>query len=138
MLGENEENGVLPFYKFVVFPILQKGDENIPINIGSNSYTSYECVKNDFESGKLSEESLKSFLKAFLNRILDKVRQKSETEEVKSIIAKAYPTVISDDIAKVNNFRLEITNNEANTDSLSKIAGQFEVYFIIDCKFIVT
>lgn len=113
-LSENEENGVLSFYKFVIFPILQKEDEKISIKLNGDSYSSYECIEKDFESGILNEETLKLFLKNFLNQILDSVRQKTETEEVKKIILNAYPPIVPDDIIKVNNFELEVVDQDTN------------------------
>lgn len=126
-LNQDEENGILSFYKFVILPHLQNGDENISIKIGDNFYTNYECIKNDFELEKLSEESLKIFLKQFINQILDCVRQKTESEEIKKVLSNAYPNIISD---KVDNFKLEINDQNLNETIQFGLKVNFILIFI--------
>jgi len=82
---EGEENGVIAFFKYVVFPTREV------VKIGSNmEFTNSDDLATAFNEDRVTEEQLKTSLTNFLNEILNKVQSSSETDEVKEILAKAY------------------------------------------------
>lgn len=81
------ENGVLSFYRFVVFPILHPK----PVLLGGRRFADYDEVEAAFESDVLTETTLKEYLKDFLNGILAKVQADSNNDEMAEILAKGYP-----------------------------------------------
>jgi len=76
--GSPEENGVLAFFHFVVLPIIHPK----PVELGGKSFTTYDEIQTDFESGALSEKTLKEYLKTFLIDVLEKVQKQCKTPEL--------------------------------------------------------
>ncbi|KAH7724955.1 tyrosyl-tRNA synthetase [Aphelenchoides avenae] len=85
--GNTAENGVLAFYRFVVYPIIQPK----PVLLDGKRFPTYDEIEDAFESDVVTESALKTYLKDFLNGILGKVREMSDNEEMAEIIAKGYP-----------------------------------------------
>lgn len=83
--AEGADNGVLAFFKYVVFPIREK----VKIDNGLE-FTNAADLITAFNEGKLTEDQLKTNLTRFLNEILGKVQSDSESAEVKEILSKAY------------------------------------------------
>lgn len=55
----SDENGVLAFYEFILFPIMVQHS----VVVGNRPYNYYRDLKSDFENNKISETDLKETLK---------------------------------------------------------------------------
>jgi tyrosyl-tRNA synthetase len=84
--GNPDENGILQFFRFVVFPIVSPSS----ILLGGQSFSTYDEVSEAFENESISAEVLKEYLKAFLIGILTKVQEKCENDELRTIMELAY------------------------------------------------
>jgi tyrosyl-tRNA synthetase len=87
--GEVENNGVLAFLKYVVFP--HKGSLLIerPDKFGGNAeYKSYEDLEKDYVAKKLHPADAKNALAREVNLLLDPVRKGFTDSE---LLKKAYP-----------------------------------------------
>eukprot|EP00795_Rhopilema_esculentum_P017521 gene17521-9144_t len=98
--GNITENGVLSFCKFVMFPILDlrqnsKGFviERDADNGGTVTFKDYPSLEETFSKKELHPLDLKNGLSQFMNELLDPIRKKFETKEMKALINKAYPKV---------------------------------------------
>jgi tyrosyl-tRNA synthetase len=96
--GNIEENGVLSFVKFVLFPLSGLGDKKAnftikrPEKYGGNSvYTDYESLEKDFADKQVHPGDLKKSVAEALNAVLEPVRQKFEDAELKELVNLAYP-----------------------------------------------
>lgn len=93
--GNIQDNGVLSFCKYVIFPVALKGEDFVvgrPEEHGGNSnYKDFESLEADFAAEKVHPGDLKSAVEKYLNRLLDPVRKYFETPELKKLVAKAYP-----------------------------------------------
>lgn len=76
---DQPDNGVLAFYNFVLFPIVSPD----AIEISNQRFFDFESLKQAYLYGKLDEEALKTFLADFLVNLLNKVRAKCDTDEVR-------------------------------------------------------
>uniref|UniRef100_A0A671T9Q9 Tyrosine--tRNA ligase n=1 Tax=Sinocyclocheilus anshuiensis TaxID=1608454 RepID=A0A671T9Q9_9TELE len=90
--GNVENNGVLSFVKHVLFPLhsefIIKRD---PKWGGDKVYTDYEEVDKDFAAEQIHPGDLKASVELALNKLLDPIRKKFETPELKKLTASAYP-----------------------------------------------
>lgn len=90
--GNVENNGVLSFVKHVLFPLnsefVIKRDEKWG---GNKTYTNYEELEKDFADQQVHPGDLKSSVETDLNRLLDPVRKKFDTPELKKLTREAYP-----------------------------------------------
>ncbi|KTF86466.1 hypothetical protein cypCar_00020682 [Cyprinus carpio] len=90
--GNVENNGVLSFVKHVLFPLhsefIIKRD---PKWGGDKVYTDYEEVERDFAAEQIHPGDLKASVELALNKLLDPIRKKFETPELKKLTASAYP-----------------------------------------------
>ncbi|XP_016388708.1 tyrosine--tRNA ligase, cytoplasmic isoform X2 [Sinocyclocheilus rhinocerous] len=90
--GNVENNGVLSFVKHVLFPLhsefIIKRD---PKWGGDKVYTDYEEVDKDFAAEQIHPGDLKASVELALNKLLDPIRKKFETLELKKLTASAYP-----------------------------------------------
>jgi tyrosyl-tRNA synthetase len=94
--GNVAENGVLAFVKNVLFSL----DVNFKISRkeefgGDKVYTQYQELEDDFRDNKLHPGDLKSAVEAYLNLLLEPIRQKFSTPEMKELIKNAYPPPMS-------------------------------------------
>lgn len=122
---EGADNGVLAFFKFVVFPIRDtvQIDENLKFN---NAHDLIAAFNND----QVTEQQLKASLTNFLNDILGKVQSDSESAEVQEILKKAYEAeAIGDkgDFEEEKNVELDAEGKAF----LEKLRGETEVWFKI-------
>ncbi|XP_005995642.1 tyrosine--tRNA ligase, cytoplasmic [Latimeria chalumnae] len=90
--GNVENNGVLSFIKHVLFPlnsefVIQR-DEKWG---GKRTYTVYEELEKDFADQNIHPGDLKNSVEVALNKLLEPVRKKFETPEMKKLINAAYP-----------------------------------------------
>uniref|UniRef100_A0A8C1SBA6 Tyrosine--tRNA ligase n=1 Tax=Cyprinus carpio TaxID=7962 RepID=A0A8C1SBA6_CYPCA len=90
--GNVENNGVLSFVKHVLFPLhsefIIKRDSKWG---GDKVYTDYEEVERDFAAEQIHPGDLKASVELALNKLLDPIRKKFETPELKKLTASAYP-----------------------------------------------
>ncbi len=62
-----------------------------PILVDGKQFDDHASIEEAFQKGQLSEQSLKAFLKGFLNRVLEKVQRECDDEKMAEIIRKGYP-----------------------------------------------
>ncbi|MCD6371808.1 MAG: tyrosine--tRNA ligase [Candidatus Aenigmarchaeota archaeon] len=87
--GQKEDNPVLSYVKYIIFPIFGKLIVERPEKYGGNAeYTSYEVLEKDFVDKKLHPLDLKTAVAKALNEVLSKVRSEFKDKE---LIKKAYP-----------------------------------------------
>ncbi|XP_067267731.1 tyrosine--tRNA ligase, cytoplasmic [Chanodichthys erythropterus] len=90
--GNVENNGVLSFVKHVLFPLhsefVIKRD---PKWGGDKVYTDYEEVEKDFAAEEIHPGDLKASVELALNKLLDPIRKKFETPELRKLTTSAYP-----------------------------------------------
>ncbi|KAJ1178001.1 hypothetical protein NDU88_003251 [Pleurodeles waltl] len=92
--GNVENNGVLSFIKHVLFPLKSEfvilRDEKWG---GNKTYINYEELEKDFAEQVVHPGDLKSSLEVALNKMLDPIREKFKTPEMRKLISAAYPEV---------------------------------------------
>lgn len=96
--GNIDENGVLAFCKFVVFPVLDLREENKGFvverdeaNGGNLCFTSYQSLEETFAKKELHPLDLKNALSQFMNKLLDPIRKKFEEKSMQELTNNAYP-----------------------------------------------
>lgn len=82
------ENGVLAFIQHVIWPLFGK----FSIESLSKEYEQHEKLVEDFTSGLLTEEDLKSTTASYINKLLDPIRQEFQSDELKALAQRAYPS----------------------------------------------
>jgi tyrosyl-tRNA synthetase len=92
--GEVEDNGVLEYVQYLIFPILEQDDEQFVIERpekygGDLSFEEYEALEEAFVSGDLHPADLKKAAADHLAEILESVRAVFEGEE--ELMSTAYP-----------------------------------------------
>ncbi|MBU2634179.1 MAG: tyrosine--tRNA ligase [Nanoarchaeota archaeon] len=87
--GVVEDNGVLTFIQYVVFPLKDQFKVERPEKFGGGIiYKRYEDLEKDFIAKKLHPADLKKQLSEELNKILNPIRKSLENK--KDLIKKAY------------------------------------------------
>ncbi|XP_034016375.1 tyrosine--tRNA ligase, cytoplasmic [Thalassophryne amazonica] len=90
--GNVENNGVLSFVKFVLFPLhggfCIKRDPNWG---GDKVYTTYEEVEKDFSDEMIHPGDLKASVEAALNKLMEPIRKKFESPVLRKLTNSAYP-----------------------------------------------
>ncbi|XP_015667133.1 tyrosine--tRNA ligase, cytoplasmic [Protobothrops mucrosquamatus] len=90
--GNVENNGVLSFVKHVLFPLRSEfvilRDEKWG---GNKTYTSYEDLEKDFAEQVVHPGDLKSSIEVALNKLLDPIREKFSSSQMKKLASRAYP-----------------------------------------------
>merc|ERR1711976_111590 len=93
--GNIQDNGILPFCKYVIFPVVLKNEkfkvERKPENGGNVEFEKFEDLENAFAKEEVHPGDLKGSVEVYLNRLLDPVRKKFETPALKALTNKAYP-----------------------------------------------
>ncbi|XP_026144945.1 tyrosine--tRNA ligase, cytoplasmic [Carassius auratus] len=90
--GNVENNGVLSFVKHVLFPLHSEfAIKRDPKWGGDKVYTDYEEVEKEFAAEQIHPGDLKASVELALNKLLDPIRKKFETPELKKLTASAYP-----------------------------------------------
>uniref|UniRef100_A0A1B6CRD0 Tyrosine--tRNA ligase n=2 Tax=Clastoptera arizonana TaxID=38151 RepID=A0A1B6CRD0_9HEMI len=94
--GNITDNGVLAFAKHVIFSLF-KPDEKFVIkrdeqNGGNLSFSTYDELESCFAKQDLHPADLKASVEGYINALLDPIRKKFETPELKKLAEKAYPT----------------------------------------------
>uniref|UniRef100_A0A1W7RC15 Tyrosine--tRNA ligase n=1 Tax=Agkistrodon contortrix contortrix TaxID=8713 RepID=A0A1W7RC15_AGKCO len=90
--GNVENNGVLSFVKHVLFPLRSEfvilRDEKWG---GNKTYTSYEDLEKDFAEQVVHPGDLKNSIEVALNKLLDPIREKFSSSQMKKLASRAYP-----------------------------------------------
>ncbi|XP_008285836.1 tyrosine--tRNA ligase, cytoplasmic [Stegastes partitus] len=90
--GNIQNNGVLSFVKYVLFPL--RGEFSIkrdPKWGGDKVYTVFEEVEKDFAEESIHPGDLKASVETALNLLLEPIRKKFETPELRKLTNTAYP-----------------------------------------------
>jgi len=93
--GNVENNGVLSFTKSVIFPLLHGAEfiiERSEKNGGRIIYKNFDEIFEAFRTEILHPGDLKLGVENFINRLLDPIRKKFESKELKKLAAEAYPS----------------------------------------------
>ena len=93
--GVVEENGVLTFIKYALFPYLERTKQNFdverPEKFGGNlSFKTYNELETTFVAKKIHPLDVKNTMTKYLTQILDPVRKAFETAQYKETLEKAY------------------------------------------------
>ena len=92
--GEVEENGVLQYAQYLIFPILEKNDEEFVVERpekygGDLEYSDYKDLEEDFVSEELHPQDLKKAVGKYLYQALVPIQDRLEGME--ETLRKAYP-----------------------------------------------
>lgn len=92
--GEVEDNGVLEYLRFLVFPVLEEREEPFEVDRpeeygGDLVYESYGTLEADFVSGELHPQDLKNAAAGYISSVIDPIRERFE--ERPDLLADAYP-----------------------------------------------
>ncbi|WP_336359749.1 tyrosine--tRNA ligase [Haladaptatus sp. ZSTT2] len=92
--GEVEENGVLEYLRFLVFPILEERGEPFVIDRpekygGDIVYDDYDDLEADFVAEDLHPLDLKKATGAYISDIIDPIRERFAAQ--RDLLAAAYP-----------------------------------------------
>jgi len=92
--GKVEDNGLLAFTQRVIFPLAN----GKPVTIereerhgGNIVFNSYEELEKAYSTQQLWPLDLKSFVASSINKLLEPIRAELATDEMKALIANAYP-----------------------------------------------
>ncbi|KFW94706.1 Tyrosine--tRNA ligase, cytoplasmic, partial [Phalacrocorax carbo] len=90
--GNVENNGVLSFIKHVLFPLKSEFVVLREEKWGGNkTYTAYEALEKDFAEQVVHPGDLKNSVEVALNKLLDPIREKFNSPELKQLTSAAYP-----------------------------------------------
>merc|ERR1712156_976349 len=93
--GNITDNGILSFCKYVIIPVALKGEsftiKRSEEHGGNVSYATYQELENAFAKEEIHPGDLKSTVERYMNDLLEPVRKKFETPEMKKLINGAYP-----------------------------------------------
>lgn len=81
------ENGVLAFIEHVIWPLFGK----FSIESLAKEYDQHTKLIEDFVSGVVDENLLKSTTAAYINKLLDPIREEFQSDELKALTKSAYP-----------------------------------------------
>jgi tyrosyl-tRNA synthetase len=92
--GEVEDNGVLEYLRYLVFPVLAERGEPLVVERpeeygGDLTYAGYDELEADFVSGELHPADLKPAAAAAVSAVVDPVRERLLAEP--ELLAEAYP-----------------------------------------------
>ena len=92
--GEVEDNGVLEYLEYLVFPVLEESGEDLVVERpdeygGDLVYEEYETLEADFLSGELHPADLKPGAASAISDVIDPIR--TRLDEQPSLLREAYP-----------------------------------------------
>ena len=92
--GEREDNGVLEYLEYLVFPILDERGEDLVIERpeeygGDLTYENYDDLEADFLSGELHPADLKPAAGEAISEIVDPIRERLNDQP--ELLREAYP-----------------------------------------------
>jgi tyrosyl-tRNA synthetase len=93
-MGEAEDNGVLEYMEYLVFPILDERGEDFVVSRpeeygGDLVYESYDALEADFVSEDLHPADLKGSAGDYISEVIDPVRERLTAQD--DLLAEAYP-----------------------------------------------
>merc|ERR1712088_219541 len=93
--GNITDNGILSFCKYVIIPVALKGEsftiKRSEEHGGDASFATYQELETAFAKEEIHPGDLKAAVERYMNELLDPVRKKFETPEMKKLINGAYP-----------------------------------------------
>ncbi|KAI4896547.1 hypothetical protein NFI96_028695 [Prochilodus magdalenae] len=102
--GNIQNNGVLSFVKHVLFPLCSEFViKRDPKWGGDKVYTAFEEVEKDFAEEQIHPGDLKASVEVALNKLLDPIRKKFETPELRKLTSRAYPEASKNKFAAKGN-----------------------------------
>ncbi|KAK6059351.1 putative tyrosine--tRNA ligase [Cooperia oncophora] len=110
-LRQEEDNGVLAFFNYVLIPIVSPN----PLVVADKEFFSYEEIKESFLSGALSAEDLKKTLIEFLNELLAKVQDHCKSDVVRDALEKGYKNVDEHVAESTQHPVVQITDQQLST-----------------------
>jgi tyrosyl-tRNA synthetase len=92
--GEVEDNGVLEYVRYLVFPVLEERGESFVVERpeqygGDLVYESYEELEADFRSEELHPQDLKNAAGTYISEVIDPVRERLTSQP--DLLSDAYP-----------------------------------------------
>ncbi|SFS06202.1 tyrosyl-tRNA synthetase [Halomicrobium zhouii] len=99
-MGEVEDNGVLEYLEYLVFPVLdERGEEFVverPDEYGGDLvYGTYQDLEDDFVSEELHPADLKPAAGEYISEVIDPVRERLDAQP--DLLAEAYPEKYADE-----------------------------------------
>jgi tyrosyl-tRNA synthetase len=99
-MGEREDNGVLEYLEYLVFPILDERGEDFVVDRpeeygGDLTYETYDELESDFLDEELHPADLKPAAAAAISAVIDPVRERLHDDP--ELLAAAYPDSYGDD-----------------------------------------
>ncbi|MEF8872185.1 MAG: tyrosine--tRNA ligase [Haloarculaceae archaeon] len=99
-MGEAEDNGVLEYMEYLVFPILDERGENFVVERpeeygGDLVYESYDVLESDFVSEDLHPADLKGAAGTYVSEVIDPIRERLNGQP--ELLAEAYPEKYGDE-----------------------------------------
>ena len=93
-MGEVEDNGVLEYVKYLVFPILDERGEDFVVERpeeygGDLVYESYADLEDDFVEEELHPQDLKNAAGEYISEVIDPIRTRLDDQP--ELLAAAYP-----------------------------------------------
>ena len=98
-MGEVEDNGVLEYVRYLVFPVLDDRGESFVVERpeeygGDLTYESYDALESDFVSEELHPADLKSAAGEYISEVIDPIRERLNDNP--DLLAEAYPDKYGD------------------------------------------
>lgn len=126
--GNIAENGVLAFVKQVLFPL---NDNAFKISRkaefgGDKVYTEYQELEDDFRDQQLHPGDLKIAVEAYLNQLLEPIRQKFSSPEMQMIVKQAYPPPLTKTAIKKQEESAKKQLKMKEQEMLQGVTGQVE------------
>ncbi|MCU4799550.1 tyrosine--tRNA ligase [Halobacteria archaeon HArc-gm2] len=99
-MGEVEDNGVLEYLEYLVFPVLNERSEEFVVERpdeygGDLVYETYQDLEDDFVSEELHPADLKPAAGEYISEVIDPVRERLDAQP--DLLAEAYPEKYADE-----------------------------------------
>jgi len=99
-MGEVEDNGVLEYLEYLVFPVLNERSEEFVVERpdeygGDLVYETYQDLEDDFVSEELHPADLKPAAGEYVSEVIDPVRERLDAQP--DLLAEAYPEKYADE-----------------------------------------
>ncbi|VDM62342.1 unnamed protein product [Angiostrongylus costaricensis] len=133
---QEDGNGVLAFFNFVLFPIVSPGS----LTVANKDFFTYEDLRDSFLNGDLSEEDLKTVLVEFINELLIKVQGHCKSDIVREALEKGYEEVSSrvvrpsvQRVVHISDDQLHVVNQIVNGD---KVISEFPFFILAEMSLV--
>lgn len=94
--GNIEDNGVLSFVKYVLFPLMTIDTEFIverdEQNGGNATYPDYQSLEEAFSRQLLHPADLKNAVEKYISKLLEPIREEFKDSKLKKLAENAYPS----------------------------------------------